>query len=371
MDPILGQVPAPGSMWVNGREGLGHMHWNHQGVRGRDLPADEGRPAHRIIVLGDSFCVGEAVNDDQTYCARLESDLQRRLREPVWIGNCGRVSLDAGDLLYYLPGYERQFHPDLIVLTYNISDFRVSNRRICGIIAEFDPAAPAGNGLVVHPPSDAREHSLLDRVIPAPLRGVGHALVDDSSLALYGAARLYAVGWKEAPDKKFITHDSQIATAAQMEKYLGSLAMLAHTPVVCVYIRPASPIWGINNHLDEVTIHRLQQATARVGIPLVDTGPEFVRYFRRTGQPANGFANTVEGPGNGHLNPAGHAVVAHALVDPIAHLLETQRARQTLRTAQLWARAAGVRPPLATCLQTSQWARQARLARPAASELDR
>jgi hypothetical protein len=370
-DPFLGHVPAPDSAWVNGREGIGHIHWNHQGVRGRDLPADLGKPCHRLIVMGDSFCVAEAVNDDQTYCARLEGELQRRLREPIWVGNCGRISFDAGDFLYYLPGYERQFHPDLIVITYNISDFRVNNHRICGLIAEFDPAALAGAGLVVHPASEAKEHNLLDRAIPGPFRGVGHALIDHSSLALYGAARLYALGWRAAPSDIYITRESQIATVEQMEKYFGSLAMLAHTPVVCAYLRPRSPIWGINNHLDDVTIRRLRQATARVGIPLIDTGPDFIRYFRRTGQPANGFANTVEGPGNGHLNPAGHAVVAHALAGPITRLLEARRARQTLRMAQSWARAAGVQPPQATCLQTSQWARQARLARPAAGDLDR
>jgi hypothetical protein len=367
MHPILGQVPAPGSVWVDGREGLGHIHWSRQGVRGRDLPADEGKPSRRIIFLGDSFCVAEAVNDEQTYCARVEGELQRRLREPIWVGNCGRISLDAGDFLYYLPGYERQFHPDLIVITYNLSDFRVSNHRISGIIAEFDPAAPAGAGLVVHPTSEAKEHNLLDRRIPAPLRGVGHALIDGSSLALYGAARVYALGWKEAPDKKFITQDSQIASEEQMEKYLGSLAVLTHTPVVCAYIRPWSPIWGINNHLDDVTIRRLQQAAARVGIPLIDTGPDFIRYFRRTGQPANGFANTIDGPGTGHLNPAGHELVAHALAGPIARLLDARRARHTLRIAQTWARTAGVQAPLATCHQVSQWARQAQLTRPAAS----
>src|SRR5713226_6820541 len=58
-DPLLGQVPAPGSTWVNGREGFGRIHWNRQGVRGRDFPASDNGSVHRVVVIGDSFCAAE------------------------------------------------------------------------------------------------------------------------------------------------------------------------------------------------------------------------------------------------------------------------------------------------------------------------
>src|SRR2546425_1880423 len=160
-DRQLGYVPAPGSTWVNGREGLGHIHWSRQGIRGRDLPAAGVGRVHRIVVMGDSFCEAEGVNDNQTYCARLESGLSGRLHQDVWVGNCGRPELDAGDYLYYLPTFEKRFHPELIVITYNLSDFRVSNHLISGITARFDPAAAFGHGLIVQPLSESKEDALL------------------------------------------------------------------------------------------------------------------------------------------------------------------------------------------------------------------
>src|SRR6476661_3294729 len=54
-DPILGPMPAPGSTWVNGREGFGRFRWSAQGVRGRDLPAAVGPKAPRVVVIGDSY----------------------------------------------------------------------------------------------------------------------------------------------------------------------------------------------------------------------------------------------------------------------------------------------------------------------------
>ena len=46
-------------------------------------------------------------------------------------------------------------------------------------------------------------------------------------------------------------------------------------------------------------------------IGLIDLGPDFAAYFRRSGKFPRGFFNTP--PGEGHLNVAGHAIAAAAL----------------------------------------------------------
>jgi hypothetical protein len=341
-DHLLGEMPAPGSTWVNGREGLGRIHWNRQGLRGRDLPAGKAGSIPRVIVMGDSFCEAESVNDSQTYCARLEEGLSHRLEQDIWVGNCGRPGLDAADFLYYLPDYERKLHPDLIVITYNLSDFRVSNHMIGGTMAQFDPAAAPGRGLVVQPLKESKEDALLDRYAPRPVARLGHRLIDHSGLALYGAARLYAMHWRKWPKDKFITHTDQIATVAQMERYFVAMIALSKTPIACAYVAPWNPLWESNNHWDAITEQRLRKATAQLKIPFVDSGPAFRRNFLRTGQPANGFANTVEGPGFGHLNAEGHRVVAESMAPSIASILAKRSRLSLLRVAQVRARAAAL-----------------------------
>ena len=349
-DRHLGEVPAPGSTWVNGREGLGHIHWNQQGIRGRDLPAAGAGKVHRIVVMGDSFTEAEGVNDNQTYCARLEDRLSQRLRQDVWVGNCGRPALDAADYLYYLPAFEKRFHPELIVITYNLSDFRVSKHLICGVTAQFDPAAAFGHGLIVQPLSQSKEDALLDKNAPRPVARLAHGLIDHSGLALYGAARLYAMHWRKWAKDKFITQVDQIATVEQMERYFASMIAISKTPIACAYVAPRNPISESNNHWDQITERRLMIATARLKIPYVDSSGAFRQYFARTGQPANGFSNTVEGPGIGHLNAEGHRVVAETMAPAIERLLAERWGLHRLRVAQWQAHARwpGIETPVCT-----------------------
>jgi hypothetical protein len=230
----------------------------------------------------------------------------------------------------------------LIVITYNLSDFRVSNHMIGGTMAQFDPAAAPGRGLVVQPLKESKEDALLDRYAPRPVARLGHRLIDHSGLALYGAARLYAMHWRKWPKDKFITHTDQIATVAQMERYFVTMIALSKTPIACAYVAPWNPLWESNNHWDAITEQRLRKATAQLKIPFVDSGPAFRRNFLRTGQPANGFANTVEGPGFGHLNAEGHRVVAETMAPAIASILAKRSRLSLLRVAQVRARAAAL-----------------------------
>jgi hypothetical protein len=342
-DRQLGDMPAPGSTWVNGREGLGHIHWNRQGIRGRDLPAAGAGRVNRIVVMGDSFCEAEGVNDNQTYCAKLEGELSRHLHQDVWVGNCGRPGLDAADYLYYLPAFEKKFHPKLIVITCNLSDFRVSNHLIVGIIAQFDPAAAFGHGLIVQPLSESKEDALLDKHVPGPVARLAHGLIDHSGLALYGGARLYAMHWRKWANDKFITQVDQIATVEQMEQYFASMIAISKTPIACAFVAPWNPIWESNNHWDQITERRLKIATARLKIPFVDSGGAFRQYFARTGQPGNGFSNTIEGPGIGHLNAEGHRIVAETMAPTLARLLAKRSGLHLLRVAQWQAHASGMR----------------------------
>jgi lysophospholipase L1-like esterase len=339
-DPVLGPVPAPGSTWVNGREGYGRVHWNRQGVRGRDLPADNGAKVPRVVVMGDSYTRAEEVHDDQTFCALLERQLAGRLGREVWVGNCGRVANDAADYLYHLPAYERKFRPDLVLIAFTLSDFRLMDGRIIpGVSAQFDPAATRGDGLTTQPEAEGKEGALLKRYLPGGLANMAQAAIDGSSLSLYGAARLYAVTFRPPLEAKYVSGVEHIATTRQMERYLAALVARVKSPVACVYINPWSPLLvKTNDYFDRVAEQRLQAAAARLRIPMVATGTAFQAYVTRSGQPAIGYHKTELGPGEGHLNRDGHRIMAECLTPAMTRLLDAGSRLQELRLAQLRAR---------------------------------
>lgn len=346
-DPLLGQMPAPGSTWVNGREGFGRVHWNGQGVRGRDLPPEDGGKVPRIIVMGDSYTRAESVHDGQTFSDRLERLLSQRLGREVWVGNCGRPANDAADYLHCLPAYEQKLRPDLTVIAFTLSDFRlVDGRIIPGVTAQFDVTAPPGRGLTVRPVSEPREHRLIKQHLPGSLGTLAQGFIDNSALGLYGAARLHAVTVKKPLDETWVRGVEQIATSRQMEQYLAALVARLKTPVACAYIDPRSPLQEeTNGAFDRVAEQRLQAAAARLKIPFVSTGEAFHAHVARTGQPAIGFHKTHEGPGFGHLNPEGHRIVAVRLTPLITRLLERDDSLRGLRVAQSRARATGADDP--------------------------
>lgn len=99
---------------------------NNLGLRGPDRPARKPADVYRVLMLGDSFTMGKGVNDDETFSARLEVLLQKRLA-----GCAGRRPevLNGGvdsytPILSYLQ-LTRDLHalePDLVVLNLDVSD---------------------------------------------------------------------------------------------------------------------------------------------------------------------------------------------------------------------------------------------------------
>lgn len=52
---------------------------NNQGLRGRPYQINKPKGIYRILILGDSFVFGSAVNDKETFCYLLEEELNRGL----------------------------------------------------------------------------------------------------------------------------------------------------------------------------------------------------------------------------------------------------------------------------------------------------
>lgn len=98
---------------------------NSHGLRDREYARAKPAGVYRVVMLGDSTTLGWGVALEQTVAKLLETELNA-LQVPGYdrfevlnagVGNYGTVQ----EVTHYLT-YERDFHPDLVILQYFIND---------------------------------------------------------------------------------------------------------------------------------------------------------------------------------------------------------------------------------------------------------
>lgn len=111
------------------------MKTNNMGFRGRDIKGKEPG-VYRIVMLGDSFTMGEGIGDDQTFSHLVEkylNDLKFRKYEVIDLG----VESYSPVLEYVeLKKYIAKLKPDMVVLNFDMSD--VLNEYAYRKIAAYD-----------------------------------------------------------------------------------------------------------------------------------------------------------------------------------------------------------------------------------------
>lgn len=93
---------------------------NRWGVRGRDFEKAPPAGVTRIIFVGDSFVEGYGLDWEQTFERKLEEGLGEGRFEVIGMGVAGYGSLQKARVV------ERalEFAPDLLVLEFNVTDFK-------------------------------------------------------------------------------------------------------------------------------------------------------------------------------------------------------------------------------------------------------
>jgi lysophospholipase L1-like esterase len=95
---------------------------NSLGLRGPE-PAARPPGGLRVILLGDSFVAGFEVEQDETFAARLEPLLTRRLGRPVEVINAGVRGYGTDQSLLWYRERGRALRPDLVVAVFSANDF--------------------------------------------------------------------------------------------------------------------------------------------------------------------------------------------------------------------------------------------------------
>jgi hypothetical protein len=104
---------------------------NHQGLRGRELPAAGSQAvpgALRVLFVGDSFLVGQAVREEQLAPSRVEASLRARDRDALAY-NLSAIDWGTAQELLALRRYGPALAPDVVVLFVYPANDLINNSR--------------------------------------------------------------------------------------------------------------------------------------------------------------------------------------------------------------------------------------------------
>ena len=97
-------------------------HTNGQRFRARrDYPPTPPAGVTRIVAIGDSFCFGFGVEDDQSYPAVMEK-LLARAGKSVEVINAGQIGTGTGAQALWYDGGVAGFRPEIVVLSVFVND---------------------------------------------------------------------------------------------------------------------------------------------------------------------------------------------------------------------------------------------------------
>jgi lysophospholipase L1-like esterase len=118
---------------------------NSQGLRGREIPAAPApRGASRIVFVGDSFLVGQAVREEALATSLVEGALRSEGRE-VEVYNLSGVDYGTAQELLLLRRLGRPLEPEAVVLfVYPANDLINNSMRLAGrtTVSAGDPIRP-------------------------------------------------------------------------------------------------------------------------------------------------------------------------------------------------------------------------------------
>lgn len=304
---------------------------NAAGYRGPLVPPrrDGDGDATRVLALGDSVTFGTGVAFDATWPFALGDRLAEQTQAPTEILNLSGPLAEVRQLTALLERYGRSHDPDVAVLMLT------GNMISLGLIREDEGARP-----LLAPPPPRMPPGLLDR-----LTGAWHAFALPGLLTIGMEHLRLAIGLNdhlidpEAPFGVMLAHgirqanlDPALAQRAytRLEQDLRTLRERAADVGVPLVVAYAPPRFALSSGLldnpksvptERFTIDPLERTRAiceRLGLPFVPLAPA-LRAAAEAPAPIYVLSDYA------HLDRAGHAAAADALLAPVRRALRPER----------------------------------------------
>ena len=190
-DPQLGYVPRPG--YSSSDHGLGRnvlVTFDEHGLRShRRNDPQPTNIAPPILVVGDSYAMGEEVHDDETFPAHLQKILDQRVL------NGGVLGYGIDQMVLRAEALVQGFRPRILVMSFIADDVRRVNwQMLWGINKPYFDIADGElvvRGVPVPPPIDAM------KPIDAVRAVLGYSFLADVSMRRLGLEDYWLRGYSE------------------------------------------------------------------------------------------------------------------------------------------------------------------------------
>jgi hypothetical protein len=296
-DPALGWRMRPNHEWLSDTEEY-HVRYRSNAQGFRDGRSQDGREKpHRIALVGDSLTFGHGVDFEQTYGALLEAQL------PVTaVYNFALPAFGLDQMWRTLVEVALKVQPDLVIVGFIADDFTRSLTAFRQDVGFNKPTFWLRDGALVRQTSQDRP--------PALIR-----FLDQHSRLWMGAREAVRLAGVRFGIGSWWERNRAILDAIRAE------CRAAGTPVLFVYLPVSKP-------------YPFSALTAYMN----QTGAAFLDLGSQT-------SGQIHYPVDGHPNPAGHQVVADALLAWIerempAFTASAARPSQPRRKASMRRRAA-------------------------------
>lgn len=335
LDPVVHHRLVPGSeSEFRTREFHYVQTVNSSGLRGPEIAATKPPDTYRILVLGDSFVMGKGVADDEPFPRLIGERLEGADGEAVQVLNAGVDSytplLSYLQLRYRLEGLE----PDLVILALDMSDLvqEQAYRRL----ADFDdagrPLAVDGTGEVRRKPSLRLrdwlyENTYLTRLALYFLQRRGPdaaALTVENTVAMASPELLAHTLERDRTDRDQQWDDlfESVGLIRDRAREIGADFLL----VVYPWGHQVGPgEWSAGRinfipadaEISDRSLRQIHRRSEALGIELLDAFPRF-----RDADTDEPLFYDVDM----HFTPAGHRLLADALVERLAARPDLSRA---------------------------------------------
>ena len=261
----------------------GHLYQtNSTGFRGREYVREKPSNAFRIVAIGDSFTMGDGVDEDQAYPALLEKALNTSGPGHYEVLNLGIAGFNVRHSLDRLHKIGLMFAPDLILYGFTINDLDLlPGYRHTEVPGEASPFQVVG---------DARlAWSLFRDLVWPPLGSYLYELNENffDNPEVWGSFR------------------SNLSELARVGRGRGDcVVVLIHTDLVHL-----GRIHPLRRHYEAV-----ERAVAEQGMTAIQTLPFVI------GRGSEGLTIGFLDP---HPNPKGHRAFARALLEGLSSLPES------------------------------------------------